>query len=53
MHARDKNPMQPRRVLALAAAVALAAGCSTIDRSRDIGNPVVSGATLAAQVCSN
>ena len=45
--------MQPRRVLALAAAVALAAGCSTIDRSRDIGNPAVSGATLAAQVCSN
>jgi len=53
MHARDKNPMQPRRVLALAATVALAAGCSTIDRSRDIGNPAVSGATLAAQVCSN
>lgn len=53
MHARGKKSMQPRRVLALAAAVALAVGCSTIDRSRDIGNPAVSGATLAAQVCSN
>jgi cytochrome c553 len=45
--------MQPGHALALAAAVALAAGCSTIERSRDIGNPAVSGATLAAQVCSN
>lgn len=47
------KPMQAGQVLALATAVALAAGCSTIERSRDIGNPAVSGATLAAQVCSN
>jgi cytochrome c553 len=40
-------------VLALAAAVAVSVGCSTVERSRDIGNPAVSGATLAAQVCSN
>jgi cytochrome c553 len=45
--------MQPPQVLAIAAAVMLAVGCSTVERSRDIGNPAVSGATLAAQVCSN
>lgn len=50
---RLSKAMQPGHALALAAAVALAAGCSTIERSRDIGNPAVSGATLAAQVCSN
>ena len=49
---RRSERMQPG-VLALAAAVVLAAGCSTVERSRDIGNPAVSGATLAAQVCSN
>jgi cytochrome c553 len=50
---RRSERTQPGQVLALAAAVALAAGCSTIERSRDIGNPAVTGATLAAQVCSN
>ena len=49
---RNDERMQPRQVLAIAA-VMLAAGCSTVERSRDIGNPAVSGATLAAQVCSN
>lgn len=29
------------------------AGCATLERSRDVGNPAVSGKTLAAQVCSN
>ena len=39
---------------AAAAILALAAtGCSTLERSRDVGNPSVAGATLAAQVCSN
>lgn len=41
------------QVLPLAAAIVVAAGCSTVERSRDIGNPAVTGATLAAQVCSN
>jgi cytochrome c553 len=51
MQRRDER-RQTRQVLAIAA-VMLAAGCSTVERSRDIGNPAVSGATLAAQVCSN
>lgn len=50
---RHYERMQPPQVLAIAAAVMLAVGCSTVERSRDIGNPAVSGATLAAQVCSN
>ena len=45
--------MQSSQLLPLAAAVLVAAGCSTVERSRDIGNPAVAGATLAAQVCSN
>ena len=38
-----------------AAGIVLAAlaGCSTLERSRDIGNPAVRGDTLAVQVCSN
>lgn len=36
------------------AALALAgAGCTNLERSRDLDNPQVSAATLAAQVCSN
>ena len=38
---------------AFLAVLVLCVGCSTLERSRDIGNPAVSGATLAAQVCSN
>jgi cytochrome c553 len=29
------------------------AACSTLERSRDVGNPAVPGKTLALQVCSN
>lgn len=31
----------------------IGAGCSNIERSRDLANPLVSGKTLAQQVCSN
>jgi cytochrome c553 len=37
----------------LAVAVGLAAGCANLPRSRDLGNPDVTGQTLAEQVCSN
>jgi cytochrome c553 len=37
--------------LSLAAVLALAA-CTSLDRSRDLGNPAVPGVVLAAQVCS-
>ncbi len=37
----------------LVVAAAAATGCANSDRSRDISNPNVSGATLAQQVCSN
>lgn len=39
-------------VASIAAAAALAS-CTTLERSRDVGNPGVSGRTLALQVCSN
>jgi cytochrome c553 len=43
-----------RLTLPLALAlVALGAGCSSLERSRNLGNPNVSGKTLAQQVCSN
>jgi cytochrome c553 len=43
-----------RLTLPLALAiVALGAGCSSLDRSRNLANPAVSGQTLAQQVCSN
>ena len=35
------------------AVVALGAGCSSIERSRNLADPNVSGTTLAQQVCSN
>jgi cytochrome c553 len=44
--------MRPSLIIALAAA-AWAAGCSNLERSRDLSNPAVSAATLAQQVCSN
>lgn len=37
----------------LLAAAALAAGCSHLDRSRNLADPRVSAVTLAQQVCSN
>ncbi len=39
-------------LLAVTLAIA-AAGCSNIDRSRDLANPKVSATTIAQQVCSN
>jgi cytochrome c553 len=40
-------------VLLVVASVLLAAGCSNLERSRDLANPNVSAVTLAQQVCSN
>ena len=37
----------------LALAMVLSAGCSDLERSRDLGNPKVTPVTLARQVCSN
>jgi cytochrome c553 len=40
-------------LLFAAALATLATGCANPERSRALGNPAVSGATLAQQVCSN
>lgn len=40
-------------IAALLAAAALAAGCSNLERSRNLADPRVSASTLAQQVCSN
>lgn len=46
--------MKTANLLALSIAIGvLAAGCANLPRSRDLGNPDVSGRTLAEQVCSN
>jgi cytochrome c553 len=45
--------MEIARLLSLAAAAALAAGCANPERSRDLASPQVSATTLAQQVCSN
>jgi len=37
----------------IAAAAALLAACSTVERSRNLGDPAVPAKALAAQVCSN
>lgn len=42
-----------RRDAAVVLAAIAVAGCANIERSRDLGNPNVAGATLAEQVCSN
>lgn len=44
--------MKYRHFLMTMALGALGAGCSSIDNSRDLANPNVSGTTLAQQVCS-
>jgi len=44
--------MKTQHVTLIAALIGLAAGCAN-ERSRDTGNPNVSGETLALQVCSN
>jgi len=40
-------------LIGMGAAVALLAGCSSVERSRDLADPNVPGVTLAQQVCSN
>lgn len=45
-----KTVLYPALALAIAS---LGIGCSTLDRSRDLGNPMVPAKTLAMQVCSN
>jgi cytochrome c553 len=39
--------------LTLLIAAALATGCSELERSRDLANPLVTARTMAQQVCSN
>jgi cytochrome c553 len=45
--------MKSTTLALLAIASCLAAGCTNLPRSRDLGNPDVSGQVLAEQVCSN
>ena len=45
--------MKTQHVTLIAALIGLAVGCANEPRSRDTGNPNVSGETLALQVCSN
>ena len=45
--------MESKHLLAALAAAALAAGCSNLERSRELGNPDVAPVTIARQVCSN
>ncbi len=55
---QPKTPGRKATLTCLSAALALAgalvvAGCADPSRSRDLGDPRVSGVTLAQQVCSN
>ena len=45
--------MQLRNLLLAIVGACVVAGCSSLSRSRNLGNPDVSGHTLAQQVCSN
>ena len=45
--------MRTATLTLLAGALLAAAGCSNLERSRDLANPHVSATTLAQQVCSN
>jgi cytochrome c553 len=45
--------MQRLTIPLAVAVVALGAGCSSLERSRDLADPAVSGRTLAQQVCSS
>jgi len=45
--------MRTTTLTLLAGALLAAAGCSNLERSRDLANPNVSATTLAQQVCSN
>ena len=46
-----KNTLRPWT--ALAAFVFALSACSNLERSRDMGNPNLSGTTMAQQVCAN
>ena len=52
-HGDEEEGMKGNRKIILVLGIALAAGCTNLPRSRDLGNPNVAGATLAQQVCSN
>jgi cytochrome c553 len=45
--------MKTATLTVVLAAAAIGAGCTTLSRSRDLGNPNVPAKTLAEQVCSN
>jgi cytochrome c553 len=45
--------MKSLGLMIVAVAAAVTTGCANPERSRDIGNPTISGTTLAQQVCSN
>lgn len=45
--------MQLRSLFLALVGACVVSGCSSLSRSRDLGNPDVSGHTLAQQVCSN
>lgn len=49
----DGNATRFALAAGIAIATAFGAGCSTLERSRDLGNPGVAGKTIALQVCSN
>jgi cytochrome c553 len=51
-HFRE-NAMNTIRMALTATAIVLVAGCTNVQRSRDLANPDVSGTTLAVQVCAN
>ena len=54
MHSSNGTiPMKLVSLIAVAAAAALVAGCAGVERSRNLGDPKVSGVTIAQQVCSN
>lgn len=45
--------MKSLGLMSVVVAAAITTGCANPERSRDIGNPNISGTTLAQQVCSN
>ncbi len=54
MHSSNGTiPMKLVSLIAVAAAAALVAGCAGVERSRNLGDPKVSGVTIAQHVCSN
>jgi len=54
MAGRDVTDRTATRLMLVALGlISFVAGCTNVERSRDTANPIVSGATLAMQVCSN